>query len=520
MKMPANEEPADDGGGGLNPQDSLIICMKGQRRRLKSQILHLHQDDDQKTTATKAKKTPPNRDDSVIISSLFESFGVHVDLHDPNYHVDDELVQRDAAMRPAYFNKAMNRVAFVLGVLDLIAIVYLMSAKPLLMPYYYTMKLIPLVTMRFVTYSKKSMQYFLLDFCYFVSVLLLFLHVCFCGRKNEELLFLDTISSFLSFPPHTRTSADGYLRHRFHTLLQANAAVLLYLWVFYDSAEWFLVCFGVTAGPVFTAVILFRNSLVFHSMDKITSLHIHTGPMLVLFCIRWNPEFKDRGWKSCVDDDCTAPFFYLWWIPSLFFLSQQFVYLFCTQFVCRKQIESDPNSLTVYKLIFVHHRGFLWKAIHMFGHRLRVLTFGWLYVSAASFLMIPSFIYYRYHTAMAAFLGVVVFIGIYNGANFYFMVFASEEIRAKEKPKRHKVLVRPTADDKTLIDEEDVVGSLNNLKSGDGNLANVGSGRTSKKQKTPKAKLDYLADGRRPSNVPARLSVVLQSYPKEKAHNG
>lgn len=37
------------------------------------------------------------------------------------------------------------------------------------------------------------------------------------------------------------------------------------------------------------SVPTFRNSLVFHSLDKLTSLFIHLGPALVAWSVRWHP---------------------------------------------------------------------------------------------------------------------------------------------------------------------------------------------------------------------------------------
>ena len=40
-------------------------------------------------------------------------------------------------------------------------------------------------------------------------------------------------------------------------------------------------------GPLAMAVIIWKNSLVFHSFDKITSLFIHLIPPMLTWCVRW-----------------------------------------------------------------------------------------------------------------------------------------------------------------------------------------------------------------------------------------
>lgn len=45
--------------------------------------------------------------------------------------------------------------------------------------------------------------------------------------------------------------------------------------------------FCLSHGPVAWAIYAWRNSLVFHSIDKITSIWIHFMPAVVLYTLRW-----------------------------------------------------------------------------------------------------------------------------------------------------------------------------------------------------------------------------------------
>ncbi len=42
------------------------------------------------------------------------------------------------------------------------------------------------------------------------------------------------------------------------------------------------------------SVLAWRNSLVFHSLDKTTSLFIHLTPNILLYALRWLDEDPDR----------------------------------------------------------------------------------------------------------------------------------------------------------------------------------------------------------------------------------
>lgn len=80
-----------------------------------------------------------------------------------------------------------------------------------------------------------------------------------------------------------------------------NVLDLLWIWVFPGSTILFIGCYLLTlgtspsesvrvaadnSGPLASAIITWRNSLVFHSLDKVTSLFIHMYPPVVLTVIR------------------------------------------------------------------------------------------------------------------------------------------------------------------------------------------------------------------------------------------
>ncbi len=52
-----------------------------------------------------------------------------------------------------------------------------------------------------------------------------------------------------------------------------------------NNLNWFLFIWF--TGPLAWAVLAWRNSLVFHSLDKITSLFIHLTPGILLHSLRW-----------------------------------------------------------------------------------------------------------------------------------------------------------------------------------------------------------------------------------------
>lgn len=101
-------------------------------------------------------------------------------------------------------------------------------------------KAVVLLSYRWYAYKKERNHYFLFDFCYF-----------------------------------------------------CNFLVLLYLWLPEQvlgptvRGGLFSTCFAMANGPVLCAIVFWRNSLVPHSIDKMTSLFIHVSPTLALSGLKW-----------------------------------------------------------------------------------------------------------------------------------------------------------------------------------------------------------------------------------------
>jgi hypothetical protein len=53
-------------------------------------------------------------------------------------------------------------------------------------------------------------------------------------------------------------------------------------------------------------VLAWRNSLVFHSLDKTTSLFIHLTPNILLYALRWLDEDPDRCVYDSLEPDSCA----------------------------------------------------------------------------------------------------------------------------------------------------------------------------------------------------------------------
>ena len=60
-----------------------------------------------------------------------------------------------------------------------------------------------------------------------------------------------------------------------------NLSVVLQTGFFPDNLLWFKANYVLCMGPICIAIMVWKNSLVFHSLDKLTSFFLHAFPTMV-----------------------------------------------------------------------------------------------------------------------------------------------------------------------------------------------------------------------------------------------
>ena len=278
-----------------------------------------------------------------------------------------------------------DKMFFCLGVGNVVVTVWFVAAAALhfVLPIFYSLKFPILIFWRLVSYRKHKYQFFLLDFCYYGNLLL-----------------------------------------------------LAYLWLFPGNTKLFTIVFSVTNGPMLWAIILFRNSLVFHSVDKLTSMFIHLTPCVTCFLIRW--RHKDHRvaefWSMNPNENSML---YTWVFPMIFFLCHQLFYL-----ILMKAIKLDKSYLTTYRYLSGGKRAPLYAIVRMFGHgqKQMVLVFGLVFTLFTAITLLPCALWYRYEGAHIFALVLALCCATFNGANFYFEVFTRKyEFVRKAQQSSHNI---------------------------------------------------------------------------------
>lgn len=110
-----------------------------------------------------------------------------------------------------------EKIAFIAGVLNIFISGYLVGACPQYFYLWYSIQLAYFYPIRYYTYHQRGMHYFLADLCYWVNFML-----------------------------------------------------VMAIWIFPSSKRLFIATFCLAFGNNAVAIAMWRNSLVFHSLDKVT----------------------------------------------------------------------------------------------------------------------------------------------------------------------------------------------------------------------------------------------------------
>lgn len=135
---------------------------------------------------------------------------------------------------------------------------------------------------------------------------------------------------------------------------------ILQLYAFPTSCPLLKSNFLLANGPLAFAVPVWRNSLVFHDLEKITSLYIHVYPGLLLYALRWYPSSPSAAaaLDACgpmrVNDLFPAAAAYLAW---------QLMYYVKIEILDRARLDADPSLQTSLRWLAKDQKNFLHRLV-------------------------------------------------------------------------------------------------------------------------------------------------------------
>jgi hypothetical protein len=286
---------------------------------------------------------------------------------------------------------AREKISFICGVLNVLISGYLIGGYPELFHWWYTLQLLYFMPIRYYTYHRRGYHYFLADLCYFVNFL------CMCS-----------------------------------------------IWFFPNSKRLFISTYCLAFGNNAIAIAMWRNSMVFHSFDKVTSLFIHIMPCVSLhvlvhllppalqeerFPAIWAIKTSPVGSKT----HYSLLSMTLW--STIPYAIWQLSYHFLITVRRREKIAAGrPTSFTWLRKSY--SKAWIGKFVLSLPETLQEPAFMGIQYCYAVLTMLPCPIWFWYRHASAAFLMAVFCWSVYNGATYYIDVFGKRFQNELEAMKR------------------------------------------------------------------------------------
>jgi hypothetical protein len=221
--------------------------------------------------------------------------------------------------------------------------------------------------------------------------------------------------------------------------------------------------YSITNGVLLGAILAWRNSFVFHSLDKVTSIAIHLLPGLLTYLERWN----ENGRMCPTKDECRIGIQGALLEPLLFYMFWQFLYILKTEVMDRQIMKDNPDIQTSLRWLTRDSKNAMHKVTKKVCRSIGVLgaeedfdpeslkTKIVFWIGQLLFIIItltPIPILFVNFTANTVYILFVIFAAVYNGSNYYFEVFASRYIqKLEEKQKVQETVV--------VVEEQETNGS-------------------------------------------------------------
>ncbi|ORX55194.1 hypothetical protein DM01DRAFT_1335490 [Hesseltinella vesiculosa] len=284
--------------------------------------------------------------------------------------------------RDAETVRLRDKISFVVGVGNACITPALTARAPTWVPLFYTLQSSYLLTLRAMIYRYRGWHYFIFDLCYFV-----------------------------------------------------NAMTLLFVWLMPSSRPLFLATYTLTSGPVAWAIITWRNSLVFHSLDKVTSVFIHIFPALVTYVIRWLPEIHPDTAVGQAYRDQRFPALHA---PVYMTFKETMVYSTCAYLVWqalyyvfimvrrREKVESGLR-VTSYSWLLNDQSAkpsLLKRVAYTFGPQYKAYMFMLIQLIYNILTCIPTYFMFKHFALHTIFLCAMFAASVWNGSCYYMEVFS------------------------------------------------------------------------------------------------
>ncbi|XP_064601530.1 uncharacterized protein LOC135467665 isoform X2 [Liolophura sinensis] len=240
-------------------------------------------------------------------------------------------------------------------------------------------------------------------------------------RVLEKFVYMTSVLT-LAFLVHALLTAQWLLPYYYAVSAPVLILVRVVLyWAVPDQWNLFSVVYSLANGPLLWAVVVYRNSLVFHSLDKVTSSFIHLLPTFLSFGVRWYSSTTSLYWyTSFIPQPLEPSWVWLVAVPLACFVIHSLIYSLIVNVI----LKPSDEYLTSYRYLTSREGTYLYMVFNMFGPRARVYMytiFNWMFCLVT---LLFSRLLFEFYIANCIALAFVVLVCIFNGASFYMDVFS------------------------------------------------------------------------------------------------
>ncbi|PYH90884.1 hypothetical protein BO71DRAFT_386741 [Aspergillus ellipticus CBS 707.79] len=284
-----------------------------------------------------------------------------------------------------------EKISFIAGVLNIFVSGYLLGGLPEYFYIWFSAQLAYFMPIRYYRYHKLGYHYFLADLCYF-----------------------------------------------------ANMLCMLSIWVFPGSKRLFISTFCLVFGNNAVAIAMWRNSMVFHSMDKVVSLFIHIMPPVSLHCLvhltsaatlkRRFPAIYEIKFSEPGSPNHFGLLKMMGWATVPYIVWQLAYHCFITVRRADKIAAGRPTSFTWLRKSYA--KTWIGKIVLSLPESLQAPAFMMIQYLYAILTMIPCPLWFWSRWASGMFLTALFILSIHNGATYYIDIFGKRFQKELEELKK------------------------------------------------------------------------------------
>ncbi|KAF9468803.1 hypothetical protein BDZ94DRAFT_1244626 [Collybia nuda] len=283
-----------------------------------------------------------------------------------------------ASWQSAKVVRTREKVSFFFGVMTLLFSALMFGMSPQWIHIAYTIQGCYLLPLRYYQYKKRAWHYFLFDLCYYVTI--------------------------LNF---------------------------IFIWFLPSSPALFVACYCLSHGSLASAVITWRNSLVFHDQDKVTSLYVHIYAPFTFTVIRHFYPNAEQRFPALIELPHLQPIRALFLSGGIYMI-WQFLYWKFLLVDRRAKIQSGQRT-TSFSFLLNDKRGVIGRSLSSVPPSYREAAFMGGQLIYAVLTELPAvFLLYDSSIWSGAFLILIFSVSVWNGGGFYIEVFGRKFERELE----------------------------------------------------------------------------------------